>query len=101
VRAARLGHAVADAIVDAIKEDGELTYLHALRINRVAVVMVIEHMLLPLEAAAFDGTTWVRAPGVSSPHPTGDLPLLDDRRHVAGVLHRCHEPHCQLPLLPC
>ena len=23
---------------------------------------------------------WVRDPGVLSPHPTGDLPLLDDRR---------------------
>ena len=30
-------------------------------------------------AAAVDGATWVRAPGVSSPHPTGDLPLLGDR----------------------
>ena len=36
-------------------------------------------------AAAVDGATWVRAPGVSSPHPTGDLPLLGDRRHVKGV----------------
>ena len=35
--------------------------------------------------AAVDGATWVRAPGVSSPHPTGDLPLLADRRHHAGA----------------
>ena len=38
-----------------------------------------QHVQLPLGGAAAGGATWVRAPGVLSPHPTGDLPLLDDR----------------------
>ena len=41
-------------------------------------------------AAAVDGATWVRAPGVSSPHPTGDVPLLGDRRHHSGAPHLHH-----------
>ena len=47
--------------------------------------------------AAVDGATWVRAPGVSSPHPTGDLPVLGDRRHakqrcVASAPQRASRP---------
>ena len=36
-------------------------------------------------AVTVDGATWVRALGVLSPHPTGDLPLLDGRRQQAGA----------------
>ena len=36
---------------------------------------------------AVDGATWVRAPSVLSPHPTGDLPLLDGHRHHPGASH--------------
>ena len=52
--------------------------------------------------AAVDGATWVRAPGVSSPHPTGDLPLLGDRRQHPGAphLHRRLEPPAPPRLLP-
>ena len=53
-------------------------------------------------AAADDDATWVRAPGVSSPHPTGDLPLLGDRRHHSGAphLHRLLDPPAPPRLLP-
>ena len=47
-------------------------------------------------AEELHGTAWVRAPGVLRPHPTGVLPLLDDRWHRLGA--RCAAQRSPLPL---
>ena len=61
-----LARALVSAVVDA-------PALHILCLRRLQ------------RAAAVDGATRVRAPGVLSPHPTGDLPLLDDRQQDPGA----------------
>ena len=63
-----LARALVSAVVDA-------PALHILCLRRLQ------------RAAAVDGATRVRAPGVLSPHPTGVLPLLGDRRNHPGAPH--------------
>jgi len=50
------------------------------------------HPLALITNVAADGADRVRAPGALSPHPTGDLPLHDGRRHPAGAYLRRRSP---------